>query len=220
MDKATRELRDGLRAKYGKDLIYADVQRLGLVAVTRPDTEAFNEYLGAIFSPIESSGVAREVFVSGSLVYPNPKEPGNEQAVAKVKRFFKAMPQLTLELSLGLEALCTGDYEDYVATDEERIKLDNEFEFGWSGIVPDGAQPIILATDETAGSFVRNAIDASHRGNPNLASIVKTAMLSCVRKPDASAVETLLDERPGLLIPLWGRCRDITGSGVVELGKG
>lgn len=219
MDKATRELRDSLRAKYGKDIVYADVERLGFVAATRTPTEGFNEYLSAVFSPHESSGVAREALLCGSLVYPDPSNKEDPRLV-KTKRFFKAMPSLVLQLALGIEAICTGDFTEYTPTEEERAKLDEEFEFGWVGLVPAGHAPIILSTDEISGSVVRRAIEASQQGNSKLADIIRAAVIACVKKPDTSMVETLLDERPGLLIPLWSSCRDVTGEGNAELGKG
>jgi hypothetical protein len=208
-----------LIAKYGKDIVYADVQRLGFIASTRPTTEAFNEYLSAVFSPHESSGVARESLVFGAMVYPDPKGK-DDGSVAKAKRFLKAMPGLVSTMAVGLEAICTGDFAEYEPTDEEREKLDKEFEFGWVGLVPSGCKPIILATDEIAGSVVRRAIEASQQGHDKLSDIIRAAVIACVKKPDVSTVESLLDERPGLLIPLWVKTRDVTGAGNAEVGKG
>jgi hypothetical protein len=115
--------------------------------------------------------------------------------------------------------MCAGKFEDYQATDEEAKKLDDAHEFGWDGIVPEGCAPIILATNETAGTVARATIDAAQEGNTKLASMIRAATLQFVRS-DKAIAEAIIEERPGLLIPLWIRCRSLTGDGVAELGKG
>jgi hypothetical protein len=215
MDKQTRELRDQLRAKYGPEIVYADVKRLGLVAVKRPATEDFNEYLAAVFSPLESTGVAKEGMLVDAMIWP---EDAKEKE--RAKRFLKSMPVLVNGLAVGVEAMCAGEYTDYKPEADVATKLDELHEFGWDGIVPVGFQPIVLATSETAGTVARRTIEAAQNGSPQLAGLIRTAVLAFVKSPEVAAVEAILDERPGLLIPLWVRCQDLAGAGVSELGKG
>lgn len=215
MDKATRELRDKLRAEHGSDVIFADVPRLGLIAAKKPSTSVFMDYLSSVWSPLESSGVAREQLVIDCLVH--PKE---QNAVAKTKRFLKAMPVLAMDISHGIEALSAGEYEEYTPDTATTEELDKKYEFGWGGIVPRGLSPIVLHSSETAGSLARGVIDAQQSGSLKSASVVRSAIMSFVEPGEVEVIEALLDERAGLMVPLWYRCQALAGMGVAELGKG
>lgn len=215
MSANTKELRAKLRKEHGDKILTYEIPRLGLVAVRGAKHEEFLEFLTSVWSPHESTGKARELLISETLVYPT--EPAE---VAKVKRFLCAMPQLVADISRGVEGLSGLDFDDYKPTEEEAKELDNKHEFGWACVAIKDHGRITLATNETAGTVARSAIDAMQAGTLKSASVVQSAILAFVEESHQDRVDALMTEHPGLIVPLWIRCHELVGFGIAELGKG
>lgn len=196
-------------------VVVADVRRLGAIACKSPDEETFLELMNSVAFPGESSGVAREQFVMDVLVYPESAEEKG-----RVRRFLQAMPAVAQKVAIAVEALSCGDYVEPEVTPEQTKELDSKWEFGWDQLQPVGFATILLATDPTSGALARSVFDAREEGADDLGVKVRQAVLAFVRDPDRDTVETLLSQRPGLLMPLWVRCQKLAGVGSVELGKG
>lgn len=209
-----KTLQDKLTQTHGP-VVVADVRRLGAIACKSADEETYLELLNSVAFPGESPGVAREQFVMDLLVYPESPEEK-----VRVRRFFQAMPAVVQRISTAVEALSCGDYIDPETPTEEECALDSKWEFGWCRIQPVGMSPILLATDPTSGAMARAVFDAREEGADDLGVKVRQAVLAFVRDPDRATVETLIADRPGLLMPLWSRCQKLAGVGSVELGKG
>jgi hypothetical protein len=209
-----KKLEDKLTQIHGP-VVVADVRRLGAIACKSPDEDTFLELMSSVSFPGESSGVAREQFIMDTLVYPDMPEEK-----ARVRRFLQAMPAVVQKIAIAVEALSCGDYVEPEATPELAKELDAKWEFGWDRLQPVESGVILLATDPTSGALARSVFDAREEGADDLGVKVRQAVLAFVRDPDRDAVETLLSQRPGLLMPLWVRCQKLAGVGSVELGKG
>jgi hypothetical protein len=211
-DKATKVR---LKAEFGEgNVIFATVKRFGLMAFRKPTEEQYLDYSGSIGAPMESSMVACEQFAFDCMAHPVEAE-----AKAKARRLFKAMPLLASNTASAICAMSCGDYDPLELTDDEKKALDERWEFGWGGLKPAGLAPIVMATDQTAGTIARIAFDAQQNGDTDNGRKIRAAVLALTRSPDNTTMEGIISQRPALLRPLWYRAQELVGAGVAEVGK-
>jgi hypothetical protein len=211
-----RALKERLKAELGEgNVIFASTKWTGVMAFRKPTEEQYLNYLGSLASPLESSGIAQEQFAIDCLAHPT-----EDAAKGKLRRVLKAMPNLAQDLARSIEALACGDYSELDLSAEEKLKLDKRWEFGWGGLTPTGKAPVVMATDEMAGTLTRIASDSRANGDNDNGRKIRAAVLALVRSPEQVTMEALLEERPALLMPLWYRAQELVGSGVAEVGKG
>lgn len=209
-----KELRAQIRAEHG-EVVFATLPRVGLIAVGKVTQKQYLPFADAVLSRGESTTTAKEQLVIDALRYPSNK--GDRR---KVRDVLRLMPGLAIQLSGAIEALTAGDFTDRPEIEPEKVaELDSKHDLGWKGISVDGIGTIILATNETAGSLARVAIDALREDQDGLAEKIQSAILAFVSEPSREVVETLLEDRSPLLFTLWRHCQELAGIGALELGK-
>lgn len=209
-----KELRAQIRAEHG-EVVFATIPRVGLIAVGKVTKKQYFPFADAVLSRAESTTTAKEQLVIDSLRYPSDK--GERR---KVREVFRLMPGIAIQLTVAVEALTAGNFTDRLELEPERVaELDAQHDLGWKGISVDGIGTIILATNETAGSLARVAIDALREDQDGLAEKIQSAILAFVAEPSRETIETLLEDRPPLMFTLWRHCQELAGIGALELGK-
>lgn len=212
-----RALKQRVLAEHGEGNVVFAHTKWGFMAFRKPSEETYLDYLGAVGAPLESTGVAAEQFAIDCMVHPVDTD---KEAVAKVRRLFKALPNLASDVAHAIEGVACGEYDELVFDAARRAELDAKWEFGWGGLQPKGLKPIILASDEMSGILIRVANDARMNGDKDNGRKIRSAVLAMVRDPSPDEVEVYFSERPALLMPLWYRAQELAGSGMVVLGKG
>jgi hypothetical protein len=220
MKKLSKDEEKAIRAQVKQahpEAVFYQLPRFGLIALGAVDYEAFLAFLSGTGSPSSDKTLLQEQLVIDGLVYPT--EPDSK---VKVRHILRCMPFLLGRVKLHdyvEDCSRRGEVGELKLTPEERVELERKHEFGIAGISTDLGN-IIVTTNETSAPFVRVVLNETQGARKDIGKKIVAAILASLADPGKrDEVEKIVQDRPGIIPPLWLSVMQLTGDADAEVEK-
>jgi hypothetical protein len=220
MKKLSKEEEKVVRAQVKQahpEAVFYQLPRFGLIALGAVGYEEFLAFLSGTGSPSSDKTLLQEQLVIDGLVYPT--EPDSK---VKVRHILRCMPFLLGRVKLHdyvEDCSRRGEVGELKLTPEERVELERKHEFGIAGISTDLGN-IIVTTNETSAPFVRVVLNETQGARKDIGKKIVAAILASLADPGKrDEVEKIVQDRPGIIPPLWLSVMQLTGDADAEVEK-